>query len=88
MNTFFTQLETQVDANGTKAVIPMAYDDLDAALAKHYAVLSVAAVSAVPYHASFILRSDGILIEGRVFDRRVASEPEPEEVVPEEEVEA
>ena len=74
MNEFYIQLETQVNAEGAKASIPMIYDDLNSALAKHYTVLSVAATSDLPYHASNIIRSDGVMVEGRVFDRRTESE--------------
>ena len=76
MNTFYIQIEVQVNSEGTKSVIPMVYDDINAAYAKHYTVLSVAAASDIPYHASFIIRSDGTMIEGRVFDRRGAEESE------------
>ena len=77
--TFYIQLEVQISADGTKAVLPIAYDDLNSALAKHYAVLSAAAVSEIPYHASFILQDNSVLVDGRVFDRRVEPTPEPEE---------
>ena len=65
MNNFYVQLEVQGEG-----VIPFVFTDLNEALAKHYAVLSVAAKSELSYHASFIIRDDGVMIEGRVFDRR------------------
>ena len=65
MNNFYVQLEVQGEG-----VIPFVFTDLNEALAKHYTVLSVAATSELDYHASFIIRSDGVMIEGRVFDRR------------------
>ena len=76
MNEFYTQIETQVSKEGIKTAIPLIYDDYNDALAKHYDVLSAAAKSDIPYHASCILRSDGIMVEGRVFDRRTESEEE------------
>lgn len=68
---FYTQVEVQISAEGVKGAIPMIYDNYNDALAKHYTVLSVAASSALPYHASFIIKSDGITVESKVFDRRV-----------------
>ena len=76
MNEFYTQIETQVSKEGVQTAVPFIFNDYDAALAKHYTVLSAAAKSDIPYHASCILRSDGIMVEGRVFDRRTESEEE------------
>ena len=67
MDEFYIQQEVQVNDKGTKSVIPLIYDDLNEALAKHYTVLAAAAKSTLPYHGSFILRNDGIVIEGRYF---------------------
>ena len=71
MDTFYTVLEVQ--NNGTPAAIPTIYNDEAAAYAKYYTVLAAAAVSEVAYHACHIIRSDGIMIEGKVFYH---SEPE------------
>lgn len=67
---FYTVIEVQVNAGGNVGVLPYGFDNYDAALAKLYTVLAVAAASGLPYHACWILRSDGILTDGRVFDRR------------------
>ena len=67
---FYTVLEVQEDVHGNRSVIPVCYGDYDAALAKLYTVLAAAAASAIPYHSGHILRSDGIMTDGRVFDRR------------------
>jgi len=67
---FYTVLEVQEDVSGARGVIPVIYSDYEAALAKLYTVLAAAAASALPYHAGHILRSDGIITDGRVFDRR------------------
>ena len=73
---FYTVIETQV-ANGSVAVVPpTVYTDLNQAEAALYTVLAAAAVSSVEYHSGVILRSDGIVIEGKVFDRRVAASVE------------
>lgn len=67
---FYTVIEVQVNAGGNVGVLPYGFDNYEAALAKLYTVLAAAAASGLPYHACHILRSDGILTDGRVFDRR------------------
>lgn len=67
---FYTVLEIQENTNGQRGVISFVFSDYEAALAKLYTVLSAASASALPYHAGHILRSDGIVTDGRVFDRR------------------
>lgn len=74
--TVYTTIENQIRNDGSRGLLFDHFDDLDAALAKLYTILAAAAVSGIPYHAGFILRDDGILIDGRVFDRR---ETAPEE---------
>lgn len=69
---FYVVIETQVTEGGQVGVINYGFDSYEDALAKLYDVLSAAAKSALPYHAGHILRSDGILTDGRVFDRRGA----------------
>ncbi len=71
---FYTVLEVQKDANGNRNCVPVIYEDYNAALAKLYTVLAAAAGSGLPYHSGHILRSDGILTDGRVFDRRTEAE--------------
>ena len=66
--TFYTVLEVQ--NSGTPAAIPTIYDNEEQAYAKYYNVLAAAAVSEVAYHSCYIIRSDGIMIEGKVFDSR------------------
>ena len=78
---FYTTIENQVREDGSKGLLYDHYDDLGQALAKLYTILAAAAVSEIPYHSGHIYRSDGLLIEGRVFDRRP---DEDEEVQPEE----
>lgn len=66
---FYTVIEKQYN-NGQAGTIATHYDTESAALAAYYTILAAAAVSALEYHAAHIIRSDGIMIEGRVFDRR------------------
>ena len=77
--TFYTTLENQVRNDGSKGLLYDHYDNLNAALAKYYTVCAAAAVSEIPYHAAAIMRDDGVIIEGRVFDRRTTPQSEPNE---------
>lgn len=43
---------------------------------KLHAILSAAAISGIPYHSGHLYRSDGLLIEGKVYDRRQAAAAE------------
>lgn len=72
MNIFYIVLEVQ-DA-GTPAVLTTVYTDQTHAEGAYYHILSVAAVSSVPYHAAYIVRSDGVMTDSKVYDRR-QSEP-------------
>lgn len=74
--TFYTTIENQVREDGSHGLLYDHFEDLNAALAKYYTICAAAAVSDIPYHAAHILRDDGTIIEGRVFDRRTAVEPE------------
>lgn len=70
MPTVYTTIENQIRNDGSKGLLYDHFEDYDAALAKLYTILAAAATSGIPYHAGFILRDDGILTDGRVFDRR------------------
>lgn len=74
-NIFYTTIENQVREDGSFGLLYDHFSDENQAYAKLYTILAAAAVSEIPYHAGFIMRSDGIVIEGKVFDRRT-SEPE------------
>lgn len=66
---FFTVLEIQVNTEGSRACLPVIYDNYDGALAKFYTICAAAAVSGLPYHSAHILRSDGIMTDSRIFNR-------------------
>lgn len=71
---FFTTLENQLRPDGSRGLLYDHYTDENQAYAKLYTILAAAAVSGIPYHSGHIMRSDGILIEGKVFDRRDQTE--------------
>lgn len=79
--TFYTTIENQLRLDGNFGLLYDHFEDFNAALAKYYTVCAAAAVSEIPYHSAAIIRSDGLTIESRVFDRR-SNEPEPEVVNP------
>jgi hypothetical protein len=68
---FYTTIENQVRADGSKGLLYDHFDDENRALAKYYTICAAAAVSEIPYHSAAIMRDDGIIIDGRVFDRRI-----------------
>ena len=73
--TFYTTIENQGRNDG----FGLLYDhftDLNQAYAKLYTILAAAAVSDIPYHAGLLIRDDGVLLEGKVFDRRSQEESE------------
>lgn len=76
---FYTTIENQVRNDGSRGLLYDHFDNINAALAKYYTICAAAAVSEIPYHAACIIRDDNIMIEGRVWDRRV--EPTLEEEV-------
>lgn len=67
---FWTTIESQMYDDGTFGLLSNYYTNYNDALAKLYTILAAAAISPIPYHAGYILRSDGVVTEGRVFDRR------------------
>lgn len=77
-NYFYTTIENQVREDGSKGLLYDHFEDYDTALAKLYTILAAAATSGLPYHSGHIMRSDGILTDGRVFDRRTFVDSEQE----------
>ena len=75
--TIYTTIENQIREDGSFGLLYDHFEDYDKALAKLYTILAAAASSEIPYHSGHIMRSDGILTDGRVFDRRVEPTPEP-----------
>lgn len=69
MDEFYTVLEVQNNGT-TPAAIPVIYTDSSLAYNKYYTVLAAASVSDLPYHAAYIISSNGALLEWKVFDRR------------------
>lgn len=71
--TMYTTIENQIREDGSKGLLYDHFTDYNEALAKLYTILAAAAVSGIPYHSGHVLRDDGIITDGRVFDRRTES---------------
>lgn len=63
-------IEIQTMQDGTVGNFVFAYADRMQAEAKYHAVLSSAAVSAVPLHAASLLQADGRLLGCESYDHR------------------
>ena len=72
MPVFYVTIEDQVRADGSHGLLYDHFDDISRAYAKYYTILAAAAVSEIPYHAGYLLRSDIGQIESKIFDRRTA----------------
>lgn len=70
----YTTIENQQRNDGSWGLLYDHYTDEAQAYAKLYTILAAAAVSGIPYHSGHIMRSDGLILDGRVFDRRTAQE--------------
>ena len=73
---FYTVVEKQISSDGTPGILTSHFDYYEQALSSCFTICAAAAISAIPYHAAHIIRDDGIMIEGRVFDRRIVPAPE------------
>lgn len=67
---FYTTIENQLRDDGSYGLLYDHFENIDDAYAKLYTVLAAAARSGIPYHSCHIMASNGVLIDGRVFDRR------------------
>lgn len=70
----YTTIENQQRNDGSWGLLYDHYTDEAQAYAKLYTILAAAAVSGIPYHSGHIMRSDGLILDGRVFDRRTVQE--------------
>ena len=86
MNEFYVTIEQQIRDNGTFGILTQDFRESkeitteggktitvspqEQAESKLHAILSAAAVSGIPYHSGHLYRSDGLLVDGKVYDRR------------------
>ena len=76
MNIFYTTIENQVRADNSYGLLYDHFEDENQAYAKYFTICAAAAISEIPYHSAHLIRSDGVMIEGRVWDRRREEEVE------------
>lgn len=76
MSIFYTTIENQLRADGSRGVLYDHYDDQNLALAKYHQICAAAAVSGIPYHSAHILQSDGNMLRQEIFDRRTVQSSE------------
>lgn len=70
MPIFYTTIENQLRADGSRGLLYDHFDDLNKAIAKFHTIGAAAAVSGLPYHSAHLLQSDGSMIRQEIFDRR------------------
>lgn len=66
----------EIQTTDKVATLTTAYEDRNQAEAKYHAVLSAAAVSAVPKHAAVMLTEEGTRLKSECY---IHEQPEPEE---------
>ena len=67
---FYEVNETQIIETNPVALSPRFFTSKEEAESAYYTILASAAISTIPYHSACIIRSDGVMIEGKVYDRR------------------
>jgi len=72
-------IEIQTNTDGTVGNLVFAYDDRNQAESKYHAVLSAAAISALPMHTCVLFQSDGVLLARQSYMHEQAAEEEPTE---------
>ena len=70
---FWTVSEVQMLDGGQTAAAIQTFDNEEDALARYFTIGAAAAKSGLPYHALWVVRSDGRMRECRIFDRRTGA---------------
>lgn len=78
MPIFYTTIENQLRADGSKGLLYDHYASEAQAMAKFYTICAAAAVSELPYHSAHILMSNGVMLRQEIFDRRTTAESDAE----------
>lgn len=74
---FYTTVENQKRLDGTYGLLFDHFEEeeglqpaLARAQAKYHTVCAAAALSEIPYHSAYLIRSDGVVLEEGIWDRR------------------
>lgn len=70
----FIVIELQTNTDGAVGNLVYSYDTRAEAESKYHAVLSAAAVSAVPIHAAVLMDSTGFFLERKAYKHEVTQE--------------
>ncbi len=76
-------MEVQVFADGGMSTPCYSYDNSNSAEAKYHAILSSAAVSALPRHTAFLLMDNGRVLKSESYEHPIEPTPDPESEVEE-----
>lgn len=71
-------IEIQKFDTGAVSTPTYAYDNINAAEAKYHAILSSAAVSALPVHSAVLMNETGYLIRSQSYEHVPEPEPAPD----------
>lgn len=77
MNYLVIEIQTNVD--GKIGILTFSYDNRNEAESKYHAVLSAAAISALPMHSCDLIQADGILLARQFYVHEQEVEEEPTE---------
>lgn len=77
-------MEIQTFDTGAISTPTYAFDNRLSAESKYHALLSGAAISALPLHAVTLMTSDGRMVQSQSYRHEVEATPEEEETTPEE----
>jgi len=72
-------IEIQTNIDGSVGNLVYSYDDRNQAESKYHAVLSAAAISALPMHTCDLIQADGVLLARQCYVHEQAAEEEPTE---------
>lgn len=67
-------IEIQTNADGKIGILTFSYDDRNEAESKYHAVLSAAAISALPMHTCDLIQADGVLLARQSYVHEQAEE--------------
>lgn len=78
---FYTTIENQLRNDGSYGLLYDHFYEIEGqapalarAQSKYHTICAAAAISEIPYHAAYLLRSDGSVLEEGIWDRREVEE--------------
>lgn len=78
---FYTTIENQLRSDGSYGLLYDHFYEIEGqapalarAQSKYHTICAAAAISEIPYHAAYLLQSDGSVLEEGIWDRRADEE--------------